>query len=229
MRARYAVVDGSIAPDGRVLARDVGWGLALWETDGELISTTSVTGLYPTATAGVCTVPGGIRLDNNGDGVCNKADAHITGAKTFTTAADPTRTSRATVVPSPSTTSGATSAPSSTHASPGAWRTAGLGASHVLDPSDGLQRWAPCPGVAVPAALSQTPPQVQFATLQIAIQAQLPGADGLECLAALAKHHPKVKVAMPQSSTSRSLCTRLPSRASTRAIGPANHSNSSIQ
>ena len=29
--------------------------------------------------------PAYFRLDNNGDGVCNKADAHITGAKTFTT------------------------------------------------------------------------------------------------------------------------------------------------
>ncbi|MBA2385422.1 MAG: glycosyltransferase family 39 protein [Actinobacteria bacterium] len=50
VRARYVVVDGSIAPDGRVLARDEGWGLALWETSGELISTTSVTGLYPNDT-----------------------------------------------------------------------------------------------------------------------------------------------------------------------------------
>ena len=47
VRAHYAVVDGSIAPDGTVLARDEGWGLALWELDGgELISTTSVEGLY---------------------------------------------------------------------------------------------------------------------------------------------------------------------------------------
>ena len=51
VRARYAVVDGSIAPDGRVLARDEGWGLALWKLDGdELISTTSVDGLYPNDT-----------------------------------------------------------------------------------------------------------------------------------------------------------------------------------
>jgi len=51
VRARYAVVDGSIAPDGRVLARDEGWGLALWELEGgELISTTSVEGLYPNDT-----------------------------------------------------------------------------------------------------------------------------------------------------------------------------------
>ena len=33
--------------------------------------------------------PASFRKDNNGDGVCNKADAHITGAKTFTTPADP--------------------------------------------------------------------------------------------------------------------------------------------
>ena len=51
VRARYVVVDGSIAPDGEVLARDEGWGLALWKLDGgELISTTSVTGLYPNDT-----------------------------------------------------------------------------------------------------------------------------------------------------------------------------------
>jgi hypothetical protein len=51
VRARYAVVDGSIAPDGKVLARDEGWGLALWKLDGgELISTTSVHGLYPNDT-----------------------------------------------------------------------------------------------------------------------------------------------------------------------------------
>lgn len=51
VRARYAVVDGSIAPDGEVLARDEGWGLALWKLDGgELISTTMVTGLYPNDT-----------------------------------------------------------------------------------------------------------------------------------------------------------------------------------
>ena len=33
----------------------------------------------------------GLRKDNNNDDVCNKADAHITGAKTFTTDADPTK------------------------------------------------------------------------------------------------------------------------------------------
>lgn len=51
VRARYAVVDGSIAPAGKVLARDEGWGLALWELEGgELLSTTSVEGLYPNDT-----------------------------------------------------------------------------------------------------------------------------------------------------------------------------------
>jgi hypothetical protein len=51
VRARYVDVDGSIAPDGKVLARDEGWGLALWQLDGgELISTTSVKGLYPNDT-----------------------------------------------------------------------------------------------------------------------------------------------------------------------------------
>ena len=61
------------------------------------------TGLFPvdTNSDGVCDAaenPGydgegwtGFRKDVNGDDVCNKADAHITGAKTFTTAADPTK------------------------------------------------------------------------------------------------------------------------------------------
>jgi len=48
VRARYVVVDGTIAPDGTVLGRDDGVGLAVWRLDGgELISTTSVEGLYP--------------------------------------------------------------------------------------------------------------------------------------------------------------------------------------
>ena len=50
VRARYVLVDGSIAPDGKVLARDRGLGLTLWKLDGELISTTSVVGLYPNDT-----------------------------------------------------------------------------------------------------------------------------------------------------------------------------------
>ena len=51
VRARYVVVDGSIAPDGTVLGRDEGVGLAVWKVDGgELISTTSVQGLYPNDT-----------------------------------------------------------------------------------------------------------------------------------------------------------------------------------
>ena len=51
VRARYVVVDGSIAPDGKVLGRDEGVGLAVWKLDGgELISTTSVHGLYPNDT-----------------------------------------------------------------------------------------------------------------------------------------------------------------------------------
>ena len=48
VRARYVVVDGTIAPNGTVLGRDDGVGLAVWKLDGgELISTTSVDGLYP--------------------------------------------------------------------------------------------------------------------------------------------------------------------------------------
>jgi len=50
VRARYVVVDSTITPDGEVLARDDGTGMTLWRLDGDLVSTTSVTGLYPNDT-----------------------------------------------------------------------------------------------------------------------------------------------------------------------------------
>jgi len=46
VRATYAFTDGSVALDGDPVARDERLGLTLYRTDGPLISTTSVTGVY---------------------------------------------------------------------------------------------------------------------------------------------------------------------------------------
>ncbi len=43
---RYVLTDGSIEPDGRPVARDPLLGMTVWELDGPLVSTTTVTGLY---------------------------------------------------------------------------------------------------------------------------------------------------------------------------------------
>ncbi len=55
--ARYALLDGSVTPDGVVLARDVQLGTTLWRLTGPLSTRSTVTGLYadgnwsgPTAT-----------------------------------------------------------------------------------------------------------------------------------------------------------------------------------
>ena len=45
-QAAYAYTDGSIALDGEPIARDERLGLTLYRTDGPLISTTTVTGVY---------------------------------------------------------------------------------------------------------------------------------------------------------------------------------------
>ena len=45
-QAEYAYTDGSVALDGEPVARDERLGLTLYRTDGPLISTTSVTGVY---------------------------------------------------------------------------------------------------------------------------------------------------------------------------------------
>lgn len=47
IRAPYALLDGSVTPDGEVVARDEQLGTTLWRLDGPLASTTRVTGLYP--------------------------------------------------------------------------------------------------------------------------------------------------------------------------------------
>jgi Dolichyl-phosphate-mannose-protein mannosyltransferase len=48
--AEYLLADGSITPDGEVLARDPDLGTTLWRIGGEVVSTTSISGLYPNDT-----------------------------------------------------------------------------------------------------------------------------------------------------------------------------------
>lgn len=49
LRPQYVLADGSITPDGHVVARD-GLGTTLWRLNGPLVSTTVVRGLYPNDT-----------------------------------------------------------------------------------------------------------------------------------------------------------------------------------
>jgi hypothetical protein len=49
VRAGYVVTDGSVTPDGDVLALD-GLGTTVWRLGGPLVSTTTVRGLYPNDT-----------------------------------------------------------------------------------------------------------------------------------------------------------------------------------
>jgi hypothetical protein len=44
--APYALLDGSISPDGEIVAQDVPLGITLWRLDGPLSSTTTLTGVY---------------------------------------------------------------------------------------------------------------------------------------------------------------------------------------
>ncbi|MEX2612717.1 MAG: glycosyltransferase family 39 protein [Gaiellaceae bacterium] len=50
LEVEYLLTDGSVTPDGAVVARDDLLGTTLWRIDGEVVSTTSVTGLYPNDT-----------------------------------------------------------------------------------------------------------------------------------------------------------------------------------
>jgi Dolichyl-phosphate-mannose-protein mannosyltransferase len=50
LRTEYLLVDGSITPDGEALARDDLLGTTLWRTGGEVVSTTTIDGLYPNDT-----------------------------------------------------------------------------------------------------------------------------------------------------------------------------------
>jgi Dolichyl-phosphate-mannose-protein mannosyltransferase len=48
--ADFLLADGSITPDGDVVARDPDLGTTLWRIGGEVVSTTSISGLYPNDT-----------------------------------------------------------------------------------------------------------------------------------------------------------------------------------
>jgi hypothetical protein len=48
--ARYALLDGSVSPDGDIVARDVPLGITLWRLMGPLSSTTTLEGVYPNDT-----------------------------------------------------------------------------------------------------------------------------------------------------------------------------------
>jgi len=48
--AQYALLDGSISPEGDIVARDLPLGINLWRLMGPLSSTTTLTGVYPNDT-----------------------------------------------------------------------------------------------------------------------------------------------------------------------------------
>lgn len=50
LEVEYLLTDGSVTPDGEVVARDDLLGTTLWRIGGDVVSTTSVTGLYPNDT-----------------------------------------------------------------------------------------------------------------------------------------------------------------------------------
>jgi hypothetical protein len=50
VRSAYVVADGTLTPDGTALARDSALGTTLWRVIGNLVSTTTVRGLYPNDT-----------------------------------------------------------------------------------------------------------------------------------------------------------------------------------
>ena len=47
LAVEYLLTDGSVTPDGEVVARDDLLGTTLWRVGGDVVSTTSVRGLYP--------------------------------------------------------------------------------------------------------------------------------------------------------------------------------------
>jgi hypothetical protein len=47
LAVEYLLTDGSVTPDGQVVARDDLLGTTLWRVDGDVVSTTSIRGLYP--------------------------------------------------------------------------------------------------------------------------------------------------------------------------------------
>ena len=50
LQADYLLADGSITPDGEVVARDDLLGTTLWRIGGDVVSTTTIRGLYPNDT-----------------------------------------------------------------------------------------------------------------------------------------------------------------------------------
>jgi 4-amino-4-deoxy-L-arabinose transferase-like glycosyltransferase len=50
LEAEYLLADGSITPDGEVVARDDLLGTTLWRIGGQVVSTTTIAGLYPNDT-----------------------------------------------------------------------------------------------------------------------------------------------------------------------------------
>ena len=52
VNAPYALLDGSVTPDGVVVARDEGTGMTLWRLTGPLSSRETITGLYPDTWSG---------------------------------------------------------------------------------------------------------------------------------------------------------------------------------
>lgn len=50
LEVEYLLTDGIVTPDGEVIARDDLLGTTLWRIGGDVVSTTSVTGLYPNDT-----------------------------------------------------------------------------------------------------------------------------------------------------------------------------------
>ena len=50
LRVEYLLTDGSITPDGEAVARDEPIGTTLWRIGGDVVSTTTIAGLYPNDT-----------------------------------------------------------------------------------------------------------------------------------------------------------------------------------